>query len=823
MADLTTTQQMSEDSESPAPVETDSFIDRTIESKYVILELLGKGAIGRVYRARRVQIGDEVAIKFLHKQYVADQEARQRFRREAKAVGQIHHPNIVVIHEVGETNDKNRSAYIVMELVEGRSLKSLLEATGKFPVNRAVALMFEICKGVGAAHRNGVVHRDLKPDNVIVCPEEDEVETVKVLDFGLAKLREAANDPKISRADTILGTPLYMSPEQWQGSNVDARSDVYSLSAMFYEMITGAPPFSGNTPTAIRAKLENESPPAFASKLQVPPELAKVIIRGLAKDPDLRPENATQLAKEVRDALSRSPQPAAPEPKPSPPGALRHDAPRPTLPGRFDFGIVTVNFDERNPVREILDLKQPHAVQSAHGYLYEWGTVGTQKGQVAYVVHGATGPNQRDASELVLEMTQAFDPDFILVLGAAVGLQAQGSKLGQVVYSRCVRSSASHWYVPHPVDQFEEACNLPPDETLLRLADNRVGDRYKWRAILGKKKIRPPEGSSISGVTSVKTEIFSGPDGYDDFDAPLFKVIQDRYPRVTAVELEGSATVSYALLQCLQRGRSIGYLTIKGIADFVDDGVNTADRRKRRATWTRYASAASAAFAHALIRRWTPGERRHTNIPARYLQYLDNEVLRNNGALVIHHLFPENYSFLCKMVSMDAHRIFAVCAFEPNYFLAKLTAAYGGMPPNFEDKHFLAIANNVFPHFAAFRDLADRKTDNGVEVTRIVLAPETYEKWKDQNQAALELFAILNGNVECYVAEVPRLKSDHIYHTTDHVIFNSNLLLDYYHDSQILIMGYEESGSMHDEFIRFETHFDRFKHAGGIYKPLPRQ
>ncbi|HYX41341.1 MAG TPA: serine/threonine-protein kinase, partial [Pyrinomonadaceae bacterium] len=218
-------------------VATDPLIGRVLDAKYELLAPLGAGGMGTVYRARRVHIGDEVAVKVLSPQYVSSSESVERFRREARAAALLRHPNVVTIHDFGEPRGDDAPAYIVMELVEGRSLKSLLIEEGKLAPARAVALMQGICAGVAAAHRRNVIHRDLKPDNIIVIPpeREGERETVKVIDFGIAKLRDTdTTAATLTIAGTVLGTPHYMSPEQCRGENLDARADVYSLGAIFY-------------------------------------------------------------------------------------------------------------------------------------------------------------------------------------------------------------------------------------------------------------------------------------------------------------------------------------------------------------------------------------------------------------------------------------------------------------------------------------------------------------------------------------------------------------------------------------------------------------
>ncbi len=296
--------------------------------------------MGAVYRARRVHIGDEVAVKVLHPRYVNDETLLERFRREARAAAQLHHPHIVTIHDYGEAGGTAGFAYIVMELVQGEPLRGLLLAEGKLEVARAVSLMRDICAGVGAAHRRGIVHRDLKPDNIIVLPADDdhERERVKVVDFGIAKLRDMASDSTLTQAGAVVGTPYYMSPEQCRGESLDARADVYSLGALLYEMLAGTPPFTAPSITGVIAKHLTEAPPRIPDSLNVPEALQNAIMRSLSKDPEGRQKDASEFAREIQSAAeSKSgeeskPAVAAPPPTAAPPPFSTGQQPAPVVP-----------------------------------------------------------------------------------------------------------------------------------------------------------------------------------------------------------------------------------------------------------------------------------------------------------------------------------------------------------------------------------------------------------------------------------------------------------------------------------------------------------
>jgi predicted Ser/Thr protein kinase len=280
-------------------VNPDPLIGHVIDRKYELLARLGEGGMSVVYRARRVHIGDDVAVKILTGKFVKDDAALARFRREARAAAMLRHPNVITIHDFGETDDEHAPAYIVMEFVRGTPLRELLNTEDHFAVERGVRLMRGICAGVGAAHRQGVVHRDLKPENIlVVAPADDfELESVRVVDFGLAKLLA---DAGAAPTGSVVGTPYYMSPEQCLGEPLDARSDVYSLGAMFYEMLSGKRPFAAETVSGVINRHLTEPPPPFSPALGIPRRISTSIMHALAKEPADRPQTATDLARHMQ-------------------------------------------------------------------------------------------------------------------------------------------------------------------------------------------------------------------------------------------------------------------------------------------------------------------------------------------------------------------------------------------------------------------------------------------------------------------------------------------------------------------------------------------
>jgi serine/threonine-protein kinase len=294
--------------DAPATGAAESLEGVVVAGNYELGALLGRGGMGAVYRARQRSLDREVAVKILRAEALAYPGARERFEREAKAVARLKHPNIVAVHDYGVAPEVG--AFIVMELLTGRSLGEELERNGPMAIGSAVAVMRQVCAAVGAAHAAGVLHRDLKPDNVVLEPGEGSAVTAKVLDFGLAKLTDAASGPRptLTKSGVIMGTPAYMSPEQCRGEALDARSDVYELGCVLYEMVTGRPPFVAETSFDVMTQHATVEPtPPSELTPQVPQPVEAAILKALAKRPEQRFESAAELG----EALVASATPGA--------------------------------------------------------------------------------------------------------------------------------------------------------------------------------------------------------------------------------------------------------------------------------------------------------------------------------------------------------------------------------------------------------------------------------------------------------------------------------------------------------------------------------
>ncbi|HET8652294.1 MAG TPA: Stk1 family PASTA domain-containing Ser/Thr kinase [Gaiellaceae bacterium] len=271
---------------------SDTLINTLFDGRYRILRRLGSGGMANVYLAEDEELGRNVAIKILNDRHASDDSFVERFRREAKNAAGLSHPNIVSIYDRGEAEG---TYYIAMEYLEGRSLKDRIVAEGPLPIDAAVDATRQILRALGFAHRGGIVHRDVKPHNVLLAQEGAE-RRYKVTDFGISRTSAS----QMTEAGSIVGTAQYLSPEQARGAPVDQRSDIYSVGIVLYELLTGQLPFTGETPLEIAMKHLSEIPkPPSSLRAEVPPDLDMVVLRALAKDPAERFESAEEMDAEL--------------------------------------------------------------------------------------------------------------------------------------------------------------------------------------------------------------------------------------------------------------------------------------------------------------------------------------------------------------------------------------------------------------------------------------------------------------------------------------------------------------------------------------------
>jgi serine/threonine-protein kinase len=290
----------------------DALIGRTLPGGYVILELIGVGGMGRVYRAEQTNLGRTVAVKIVHPHLVGEENAVARFITEARASSRLNHPNSVAIIDFGKTNDGQ--LYLVMEYLRGKDLARVAYEEGPLPFRRIVDVLRQVLAALSEAHHLEIIHRDLKPENIILEPVRGGGDFVKVVDFGLAKMRAETAAPSITSPGIVCGTPEYMSPEQGRGDPLDARSDLYAVGVILYQLLTGKLPFEAESPTQVVLMHLSKPPPPPASvapQRQIPQALIDVCLRALSKDPDKRYPTADAFAQALGEAMAQIEAPAS--------------------------------------------------------------------------------------------------------------------------------------------------------------------------------------------------------------------------------------------------------------------------------------------------------------------------------------------------------------------------------------------------------------------------------------------------------------------------------------------------------------------------------
>jgi serine/threonine-protein kinase len=290
--------------------EHDTLIGRVLDERYEIRAPLGKGGMGTVYRGWQLSVDREVAIKVIHPKLSNDRSAVKRFLREARLASRLSQPNIVNVYDFGQSGGV---LYLVMELLRGHTLASELGKGRRLNAKRTVTIAAQLCDALEAAHAQGIVHRDLKPSNIVILDDPPGRDLIKVLDFGLAKSLVQDSGSLVTNTDALLGTPLYMAPEQIDGRESDQRADLYSLGCMMYEMLTGRPPFVDTAVSAVLARHMSDTPAGLPA--HVPPKLTAVVMKLLEKKVEDRVQSAGEVRKvldDVREAPGFAVQPEIP-------------------------------------------------------------------------------------------------------------------------------------------------------------------------------------------------------------------------------------------------------------------------------------------------------------------------------------------------------------------------------------------------------------------------------------------------------------------------------------------------------------------------------
>lgn len=283
----------------------DPVLGMIVDSKYELVELIGGGGAGLVYKAKHAHLNTVVAVKLLFPHLSLNQEMVRRFRREAQIVSSLTHPNILAVQDYGLSGESQ--PYMVMELIRGESLSDLLHRRGTIPLPETIEVLKQTCEGLAYAHESGAVHRDVKPSNIMLIPQPNDGFLVKLVDFGLAKATELDEQTaKLTRTGEVFGSPLYMSPEQCRGLPADQRTDIYALGCIMYELLTGKCPFEGADPISTILKQVTDEPPHLVLDDidgETRDRMERIIFKCLAKNPADRYESARQVQADLDDVL----------------------------------------------------------------------------------------------------------------------------------------------------------------------------------------------------------------------------------------------------------------------------------------------------------------------------------------------------------------------------------------------------------------------------------------------------------------------------------------------------------------------------------------
>ena len=279
----------------------DPLVGTTIDGRYQVEKKLGEGGMGVVYLAKHAVIGNKCAIKVLRGELTGEGEVSERFIQEARAAAAIGNDHIIQITDFGQLPDG--SAYFVMEFLDGLALHDIIEESPTMAAERALHIMIQCCEALAAAHTSDIVHRDLKPDNIFLVRKGGADDFVKILDFGIAKVQSSEQGKRLTKTGMIFGTPQYMSPEQAAGSGVDARTDIYSLGIIMYELLCGHVPFEADTFMGVLTKhlYEEPIPPRrLVPPIDVPQNLEAILLKAIAKKPDKRYQTMSEFAQDLR-------------------------------------------------------------------------------------------------------------------------------------------------------------------------------------------------------------------------------------------------------------------------------------------------------------------------------------------------------------------------------------------------------------------------------------------------------------------------------------------------------------------------------------------
>jgi len=480
-----------EDSVEVARKRADPLVGATVSGRYTIVRRIGEGGMGVVYEAEHVALGKHVALKVLREDFTRKSDLVERFKQEARSASIIGHENIIDVSDFGTTDAGG--IFFAMELLRGEDLADVLQRETRLPLDRAVHIIAQMCRALHAAHQKGIIHRDMKPENVFLLQKDDRRDFVKVLDFGIAKMTTLdAEGRRLTQTGVIFGTPEYMAPEQARGQTLDLRVDVYATGIMLYEMLVGQVPFTGDTFMAILTQhlfSEPKSIAMLAPDLKIPPAVESVVLKAMSKDRDERYSTMLEMHDDLQRAIAggpvearsstlapfdlRSPFPSAPPSKaaPVPEGTLREETATqgPALASR------TRRPSRRMPVALLVALGAVGAVVAAV-YLWRAGYFGPKsaappstRADAALVAAGET------YFGLTAQHAEAADADAAAV--AAVEASPPDATAGDATDAAAppdVEEAAAEADVA--ADELEAGPDVGPDEGLEEAVAEAVAD-----------------------------------------------------------------------------------------------------------------------------------------------------------------------------------------------------------------------------------------------------------------------------------------------------------------------------------------------------------
>jgi serine/threonine protein kinase/beta-lactam-binding protein with PASTA domain len=500
---------------------------RLLGGRYELDGVIGRGGMAEVYRARDLRLDRVVAIKTLRTDLARDPTFQARFRREAQSAASLNHPSVIAVYDTGEDMlEHNPVPYIVMEYVEGRTLRDVLHEEQRLPPERALQMTDGILRALDYSHRAGIVHRDIKPANVMLTPNGE----VKVMDFGIARAL-ADSAATMTATAQVIGTAQYLSPEQARGERVDARSDIYSTGCVLYELLTGRPPFQGDSPVAIAYQhVREEAPPPSHIDPSIPRWADAIVMKALTKDANYRYQSAAEMRADVQRALQGMPVSAPTMAMNSGTQVMRGGPPtQSTRPATMGYDLPPVRYDDPEPEEgrgkkialwTILGILAVGAIV-ALVMIFKGGGSPTNSNEVA-MPSDIVGADQTDAKQELVNLgfrdsnitikkksDDNVDKGQVITVDPAAGTKIDKTKLAATPVILTVSSGKAKVKVPHVKGLSEDEAKSQLDDAGLKVGstEKRSSSSVPKGNVMGSS---PNEGTSVEKGSEVTLIISDG-------------------------------------------------------------------------------------------------------------------------------------------------------------------------------------------------------------------------------------------------------------------------------------------------------------------------